>query len=241
MTLTWSGASGKVPGLTRASCDRGFELASGSGQKPLSFGRHISRSFLTSLAMLLTFASTSSRAEEAAGAPSLDWEPPVESRLWKSIVLHHSATARGDVASIDAAHRRRTDAAGKPWLGIGYHFVIGNGQGLADGAVEPTFRWREQLAGAHAGSREQNDRGIGICLIGDFSQTSPTMRQLAATRRLIAALADRYQIPKTDILRHSDIRTTQCPGRLFPWSEALAEVAESAEPTSSASSRRTAR
>ena len=34
------------------------------------------------------------------------WEPPVVSRNWKSIVLHHSATSKGDVPSIDAAHRR---------------------------------------------------------------------------------------------------------------------------------------
>ena len=66
-------------------------------------------------------------------------------------MLHHSATADGDVASIDAVHRLKRDLKGNPWLGIGYHFVVGNGHKMADGEVQPTFRWLQQLAGAHAG------------------------------------------------------------------------------------------
>jgi N-acetyl-anhydromuramyl-L-alanine amidase AmpD len=145
------------------------------------------------------------------------FEPVVESRPWKYIVLHHSATTEGSVESIDAVHRERKDASGKPWLGIGYHFVIGNGRGMADGLVEPTFRWREQLQGAHAGSRTYNEEGIGICVIGDFSASEPTPRQTAAARQLVARLSQRYQISTPRILRHSDIQASQCPGNRFPW------------------------
>ena len=132
------------------------------------------------------------------------------------IVLHHSATATGDVASIDREHRSRTDDQGRPWLGIGYHFLIGNGRGQADGIIEPTFRWRDQLPGAHAGNRAYNDSGIGVCLVGDFTREPPTPRQQAAVRRLLGWLAERYDIQRDGVLRHSDVTATECPGTLFP-------------------------
>lgn len=145
------------------------------------------------------------------------FEPVVEPRAWKYIVVHHSATESGSVESIDRAHRERKDASGKSWLGVGYHFVIGNGQGMADGLVEPTFRWREQLQGAHAGSRLYNEEGIGICVIGDFSDSEPSPRQIAATRQLISHLSQRYQISADRVLRHSDLQASECPGGRFPW------------------------
>jgi len=146
-----------------------------------------------------------------------------EERAWKYIVLHHSATGRGDVAAIDAAHRQRRDGAGRPWLGIGYHFVIGNGQGMADGLIEPTFRWDEQIHGAHAGVREYNESSIGICLIGDFEKQPPTPRQVEAARQLVTQLARRYGIPPGDILTHGDLAATLCPGRHFPLAQIVGD------------------
>lgn len=158
------------------------------------------------------------------------FEAPVRSRPWQSIVVHHSATAGGDVASIDAVHRGKRDAAGKAWLGIGYHFVIGNGQKMADGQVEPTFRWTQQLAGAHAGSDQQNQRGIGICVIGDFDQADPTPKQVAATRHLIQWLAKRYAISREQVLAHRDVQATACPGKRFPWEAVLADLPPPQDP-----------
>ncbi len=146
-----------------------------------------------------------------------DLAPQAPVRAWKYIVLHHSATTDGDVRSIDGDHRGRTDSTGEPWLGIGYHFVIGNGGAMGDGAVEATFRWRDQLAGAHAGSRVYNDTGIGICLIGDFQNSPPTPRQIVAVRELVAALVAQYGIQPANCIRHSDIHSTECPGRFFPY------------------------
>lgn len=157
-------------------------------------------------------------------------------------MLHHSATSGGSVDSIDAVHRQQKDSAGNPWLGIGYHFVVGNGHGsgghltgghgasgqsMGDGEVQPTFRWQKQLAGAHAGRREQNERGIGICLIGDFEQAAPTDKQLASLAALLKTLSTRYSIPPAKVLRHQDVHATLCPGRLFPWERVVAELARS--------------
>lgn len=138
------------------------------------------------------------------------------SREWRYIVIHHTATKRGSVESIHETHLKRKDKSGKPWMGIGYHFVIGNGHGMGDGDVEPTFRWREQLHGAHAGNDEYNQHGIGVVLVGDFEDAPPSAEQLTAVKRLVAFLKDEYDIPADRIVGHDEIKTTACPGKYFP-------------------------
>jgi len=173
-------------------------------------------------------------AAAAVAAPPLPqaavFLPPVPPRDWQTIVLHHSATEGGNIDSIDAVHRQHKDSAGNPWLGIGYHFVVGNGhatagQGMGDGEVQPTFRWQQQLAGAHAGRREQNEQGIGICLIGNFERAAPTDKQLASLTALLKTLIARYDIAPARVLRHQDVHATLCPGRLFPWERVVEELA----------------
>ncbi|MBM4054820.1 MAG: hypothetical protein FJ264_09150 [Planctomycetes bacterium] len=46
-------------------------------------------------------------------------------REWKYIVIHHSASESGCAAEFDKFHREK-----RHWEnGLGYHFVIGNGNG----------------------------------------------------------------------------------------------------------------
>lgn len=141
------------------------------------------------------------------------WKPTTTARDWTAIVIHHTATDRGSVESIHEAHIARE------WLGIGYHFVIGNGNGMTDGAIEPTFRWREQLHGAHAGSDEYNQHGIGIALVGNFENHPPTAAQLAAIKRLVAVLKSEYEIDSERVIGHSEVKATACPGKQFPLQE----------------------
>ena len=148
-----------------------------------------------------------------------EWKPEAAARQWNSIVIHHTATTRGNVESIHEAHSKRKDSKGNYWLGIGYHFVIGNGNGMRDGAIEPTFRWRQQLHGAHAGDNEHNQHGIGIALIGNFEKHSPTAAQLAAIKRLVGTLKGAYGISGEKIIGHSEIKATACPGKYFPMAE----------------------
>jgi N-acetyl-anhydromuramyl-L-alanine amidase AmpD len=146
-------------------------------------------------------------------------------RDWKYIVLHHTATDQGDVESIHESHLKNKDKNGKPWLGIGYHFVIGNGQGMTDGAIEQTFRWKQQLQGAHAGVADYNQSGVGIVLVGNFEEKPPTAAQVAAAKRLIRVLSREFDIPADQVVGHSDVKATECPGRLFPLSEIRDSVA----------------
>ncbi len=159
--------------------------------------------------------SSAGRRPDAAEIGS-QWMAGVPESDWKYIVIHHTATGSGSVESIHSEHRRRKDADGNPWLGIGYHFVIGNGQGMQDGAVESTFRWEEQLHGAHSGNALFNARGIGICLIGNFEQAPPTKKQMHAVRNLVQVLATRHEIPGEQIIGHGSVKATACPGKHFP-------------------------
>lgn len=147
------------------------------------------------------------------------WSPGVAPRDWNYIVIHHTATSTGSVESIHQTHLMRRDAEGNPWRGIGYHFVIGNGHGMPDGEVRPTFRWQDQIEGAHAGDATYNARGIGVCLVGNFEQDPPTAAQLEALKDLTQSLSSAYEIPPQNIIGHGDVRSTACPGRYFPMQE----------------------
>ena len=159
--------------------------------------------------------------------PQTDFPPEAPFEPWKFLVLHHSGTRTGSVQSIHAQHIRRRDSSGNPWKGIGYHFVIGNGHGMQDGVVEPTFRWKQQMHGAHAGNALYNSRGIGICLIGNFENAPPTPAQLSALQELLTLLCSRCQIDPRDIVGHSTFRRTACPGRLFPLQKIRQSVSRS--------------
>lgn len=156
--------------------------------------------------------ATGGPATRAAENP---WPHEGKPREWRSIVLHHTATDRGSVEGIHEAHLRRK------WLGIGYHFVIGNGAGMPDGRIEATFRWRTQLHGAHAGVNVHNEHGIGIVLVGNFEKRAPTERQLVAVKRLVSILTERYGIAAENVVPHRDVRATVCPGKHFPLDDVL--------------------
>ena len=153
---------------------------------------------------------------------STDWIPPrsVEKK-WKAIVIHHSATHKGSEAIFDKHHKD-----GNGWEGVGYNFVIGNGNGSADGQVEVTFRWRQQKTGAHCKTdytNWANRDAVGICLVGNFNETSPSSRQMSSLLKLVRFLSNRYNIPKSRIYGHNTTprhsTTTDCPGRHFPMAK----------------------
>ena len=174
------------------------------------------------------------RPKPAVAAPKPSYIPPkVESALsgwipprgcekgWKAIVIHHSDTDKGNMKVFDRYHKD-----GHKWKGIGYDFVIGNGNGSGNGQVEVTFRWKQQIAGAHCGgtpSNWANEDGIGICLVGDFTKTAPTSRQMGALVKLVRFLQSRYNIPKSRIYGHQSTpgykNGTKCPGKYFPMAK----------------------
>jgi hypothetical protein len=167
----------------------------------------------------LAFAPALSDSSDLSTLAIDPWKPQVPPRQWTWIVIHHTASSHGSVESIHAAHLKRKDRHGNAWMGIGYHFVIGTGNGMGDGEIEPTFRWRQQLQGAHAGEDEHNQRGVGIALVGNFEEGPPTPAQVAAARRLVTVLRLRYGIESSNVIRHGDIKATACPGKYFPMGD----------------------
>ena len=147
------------------------------------------------------------------------WMADVEETQWEYIIIHHSATESGSVNSIHEEHIKRRDGDGNRWLGIGYHFVIGNGHGMPDGTVQSTFRWKEQIHGAHSGSAVFNSRGIGICVIGNFEDAPPSKAQLDSLKNLVKVISMRHRITPENFMGHAAVKTTACPGKHFPLNE----------------------
>jgi len=191
---------------------------------PLALAGGCSPKAATSLAPLpsprLSVAAPAFKISPPAPAPkprqsrkASEWDC-ANPRPWKYIVIHHSATAVGSAAAFDRNHRARG------FDELGYHFVIDNGRGGGDGLVEVGSRWRLQKWGAHCGGtpgNEYNNYGIGICLVGDFSDTMPSAAQLASLHRLVVYLMDTYKIPPENVIGHRDApkARTACPGGKF--------------------------
>ncbi len=139
------------------------------------------------------------------------WVPKVPPRPWRWIVLHHSATDYGSARLFDRWHRA------KGWDELGYHFVITNGRGGPDGAVQVGSRWIKQKWGAHCKvpGNAYNDYGIGICLVGNLTTKLPTPAQRRSLRRLLTFLMDRYAIGPANVIGHCDAPSacTECPGQ----------------------------
>ena len=136
------------------------------------------------------------------------------SKKWKYIIIHHSATDIGNSQQFNTAHKNRG------WSGVGYDFVIDNGTcGKADGQIETSPRWIKQQDGAHCKAGGMNSQGIGICLVGNFSQDSVSPRQLDSLVFLVDKLRDYYKIPDSRIMGHGQVpgASTECPGTRFPW------------------------
>lgn len=161
-------------------------------------------------------ASLPQQLASLVNEPSDLFWPPKADKPWKYVVLHHSASARGNLDAIDREHRENYQ-----WKGCGYHFVIGNGTDSPDGKIEVTPRWADQKQGIHCRNAKHSDMteyGIGICLVGDLDKSPPTPKQIASAKLLVAYLSNRYQIPvaRVDTHDHLAASPTACPGKFFP-------------------------
>lgn len=163
---------------------------------------------------------------------------PVEPRqapaaAWKGIVVHGSGTAGGDPELLS----RQTG-------GASFHFIIGNGQGMADGSVHVSPAWDLQemcrhirptapgglLRAAHdpatlAKSAERaSATTISICLVGNGNRRAFTDLQMQELVTLVRALQDRFAIPADRVLLRSDVDGTASPGQYFRQADFEAQL-----------------
>ena len=133
---------------------------------------------------------------------------------WQAIVVHDSGSPAGDTASLERRHSRAGLA------GLGFHFVIGNGQGMEDGQVAVGYRWDHQLPGAHAspgmamqpgfgtGSLDAaalNRVAIAVCLVGNAERRAPTDAQLRALHALVRSLRSEFGIAADRVRFRSEL------------------------------------
>lgn len=133
---------------------------------------------------------------------------------WQYIIIHHSATDFGSSEQFNKVH------LSKGWEGVGYHFVIDNGTaGKDNGQIETTPRWLKQSNGAHCKAGGMNEKGIGVCLVGNFSDDSISEKQMQTLVYLVSKLKTFYKIPDSHIMGHGQVpgAQTECPGVKFPW------------------------
>jgi N-acetylmuramoyl-L-alanine amidase len=141
--------------------------------------------------------------------------PLYPSTKWRYIIIHHTATEIGKAFTIHESHQMRGFVNG-----LGYHFLIDNGTlGKGDGQIEISPRWIKQEDGAHCKAGGMNSVGIGVALVGNFNETTPTQAQINSLIVLLKALMEYYHIPPSNVMGHRDVpgASTDCPGRLFPW------------------------
>ncbi len=154
----------------------------------------------------------------ASMASVFETQAPLNRRKWKAIVVHHSGDMAGNSATIGLRHEQ----AG--FGGLGYNFLIGNGQGAGDGEVQVGYRWTHQLDGAHAAGPHAawlNKHSISVCIVGNGDKSAPTPRQMERLVQLVTALQDELRIPPQNVYLHSDVAPmlTSSPGLHFRATE----------------------
>lgn len=170
-------------------------------------------------------ASVSSRARHPQLPSSLEKSLErisVRPNQWRHIVIHHSATRSGSARGMDRYHRTERHMEN----GLAYHFVIGNGRGMKDGEIAIGDRWEKQIQGGHLSSYTLNQISIGICLVGDFSKTKPTAKQMASLEALTRYLLEKTTVPVERVTTHTLIhpKHTLCPGKHFPTTSFKAKL-----------------
>ncbi|MHC5002401.1 MAG: peptidoglycan recognition protein family protein [Planctomycetota bacterium] len=152
--------------------------------------------------------------DDSAVEPVFSTAAPLDHKRWRGIVIHHLGAPAGDPESIHRQH------LGHGWDGLGYHFLIGNGNGLDDGVIHVGYRWDRQLPGVHATgpfADELNRHAIGICLIGNGDNHAFTNRQITHLTALVQRLQEALDIPAGQVFLHRQVATGQTsPGQHFP-------------------------
>ncbi len=132
---------------------------------------------------------------------------------WQTITIHHSGTLQGNAAAFDRNHRQRHMG------GLFYHFVIGNGDGAGDGAIEVGWRWKKQV-------QVNRPKDIQICLVGDFNRQKISEKQFDSLVKLISVLRAQYDISLSNVRQHKSIKGkhTACPGDSLPFDRIISEL-----------------
>jgi len=167
---------------------------------------------------------TAGRAAEAEAPPGDAPEPPLDDRSepavsgrfgeWNWIVVHHTGEPAGDLASLDAKHRKELGYED----GLAFHFLVGSGNGLALGAVAEGSRFARSIPGPHCTEIPGVSlASIGVAAIGDTAAAPLPGEEMRALGALVESLRARLGLPRERVLLHREVEggDATCPGPLF--------------------------
>jgi len=137
-----------------------------------------------------------------------------ETPRWTQIVIHESGSLVGNLEDLTRQHA----SMGEPSLG--YHFIVGNGNGEQNGAVLIGPRWNAQQHGA------TTPDAIEICVIGDTSRRPLTNAQVQSLASVVPDLARHYRIDPSRIVRQQDRGGPANFANDAEWSRIVAAIAE---------------
>jgi N-acetylmuramoyl-L-alanine amidase-like protein len=139
-------------------------------------------------------------------------------RALDRIVMHHSATPSGSVDAFAAVHRQ------KGFGGVGYHIVICNGKGGADGEIQRGLP--DDVKGVAV--KKNNTGSLHVCVVGNFHAPErfftgkPTRMQMASLGKVLADWKHKYAAIKLQLTDHRTDALpdypTACPGSEFKTS-----------------------
>lgn len=90
---------------------------------------------------------------------------------------------------------------------IGYHYIVDRAGRIWEGRPL-TYQ------GAHAGGAN-NRHNIGVMVLGNFDQQSPSEAQMQSLVRAVGALRQQYYVAHDRIYTHQELSPTRCPGKVL--------------------------
>lgn len=148
-----------------------------------------------------------SRASWTRAQPKM-WDANPMGRVSR-ITIHHDGMSPFVSTSAEAAAQRleairQAHVGANGWADIGYHYV-----------VDPAGRvWEARpvnLQGAHV--KDNNEQNIGVMVLGNYEQQSPTNASTKSMEDFVASLMRRHRVPVGRVYTHQELRATACPGR----------------------------
>ncbi len=147
----------------------------------------------------------------------LRWPLQYSTKIDK-VVVHHTAgenhLERSPKEVMRAVYAYHANSRG--WGDIGYNFVIDGNGNIYEGRAGGDY-----VVGGHVYC--SNVHTIGVALMGNFQNASPTGKQIEALQKLLPELADTYGLDLSgdsvfhgmnlpNLLGHKDLGQTACPG-----------------------------
>lgn len=177
---------------------------------------------------------------------------PANTRTWKGVIVHHSATPDGKTADEEAITRFHTSwrsqgniitkeqadkliAEGKgqlveaPWSDNGYNVLVE----LVDDAVTILLARPLSEGGGHCKQNRRNLTHIGLCFIGNFDAYEPGEVRLAVGAAICNAYKGKFGFNVSDVEPHRmHASYKQCPGVKFDMAALQARMNRHAGATS---------